>query len=91
VFYVSPRARFYAGAAYLDRGYDYWKFTEKAIADGSIYQHDYLVINLDINEKTAEREAVLAAELTDYELVKIFYGYKKKKRMLVYKKAQHAG
>lgn len=91
VFYVSPRARFYAGAAYLDRGYDYWKFTEKAIADGSIYQHDYLVINLDINEKTAEREAVLAAKLTDYELVKIFYGYKKKKRMLVYKKAQHAG
>lgn len=89
VFYVSPRARFYAGAAYQDRGYDYWEFTQQAIADGSIYQYDYLVINLDINGKTAEREAVLATKLTDYALVKIFYGYKKKKRMLVYKK--HTG
>lgn len=86
VFYVSPRARFYAGAAYSSRGYDYWEFTQKAIADGSIFQYDYLVINLDINEKTAEREAVLADKLSDYELIKIFYGYKNKKRMLIYKR-----
>lgn len=90
VFYVSPRARFYAGAAYLGRGYDYWEFTQKAIADGSIYEHDYLIINLDINNKTAEREAVLAAKLTDYELIQTFYGYKKKKRMLIYRRTHLA-
>ncbi len=86
VFYVSPRARYYAGEAYLDRGYDYWEFTQRAISDGSVYQYDYLVINLDINEETRLREKVLEEKLSQYELIKIIYGYKNKKRMLIYKK-----
>lgn len=86
VFYVSPRARFYAGEPYLDRGYDYWDYTLSAIEDGSIYEHDYLVINLDIDENTGPRESLLKEKLTDYTLIKIIYGYKNKKRMLIYKK-----
>lgn len=86
VFYVSPRARYYAGEAYLDRGYDYWDFTQKAIIDGSIYQYDYLVINLDINEQSLKREKVLEEKLQQYQLIKIIYGYKNKKRMLIYKR-----
>lgn len=86
VFYVSPRARFYAGAAYAGRGYDYWEFTQTAITDGSIYGYEYLVINLDIDDNTASREAVLKDKLTNYKLIKIVYGHKNKKRMLIYQK-----
>lgn len=86
VFYVSPRARYYADAAYAGRGYDYWEYTKSAIENGSIYEHDYLVINLDVDGNTAEKEAFLLEKLQDYSLIKIVYGYKKKKRMLIYKK-----
>lgn len=86
VFYVSARARYYAGADYIGRNYDYWGYTKSAIENGSIYDYDYLVINLDINENSAAREAFLREKLPDYSLIKIVYGYKKKKRMLIYKK-----
>ncbi len=86
VFYVSPRARFYAGADYAGRGYDYWEFTQRAILDGSIYQYHYLVINLDVDENTPAREALLKEKLSDYTLIKTVYGFKKKKRMLIYEK-----
>ncbi len=86
VFYVSPRARFYAGEAYAGRRYDYWQFTEQAIQNGSIYQYDYLVINLDINSQSTDREKVIAQKLTEYKLIKVIHGYKNKKRMLIYEK-----
>lgn len=86
VFYVSPRARYYADAAYAGRGYDYWEFTKTAIENGSIYEYEYLVINLNIDENSAEREAFLVEKLGDYSLIKTVYGFKKKKRMLIYKK-----
>lgn len=89
VFYVSPRARYYAGESYAGRGYDYWEYTQKAINSGTIYNYDYLVINLDIDENTSTREQLLKDKLSDYTLIKIIYGYKNKKRMLIYKKSDH--
>lgn len=86
VFYASPRTRYYGGDAYIGRGYDHWEFTLQAINDGSIYQYDFLAINLNINDQSAEREKILAEKLPQYVLVKTFYGYKNKKRVLVYKK-----
>lgn len=89
VFYVSPRARYYAGEPYADRGYDYWEYTQTAINNGTIYDYDYLVINLDIDENTSTREQLLKDKLSDYTLIKVIYGYKNKKRMLIYKKSGH--
>lgn len=86
VFYASPRTRYYGGDEYIGRGYDHWDFTLQAINDGSIYQYDFLAINLNVNDQSAEREKILAEKLPQYVLVKTFYGYKKKKRVLVYKK-----
>ena len=86
VFYTSPRTRYYGGEAYIGRGYDHWDFTQQAINDGSIYQYDFLAINLNINDQSAEREKILAEKLPQYVLLKTFYGYKNKKRVLVYKK-----
>lgn len=86
VFYVSPRARFYAGVPYEGRDHNYWEYTQAAILNGSIYNYDYLVINLDIDESTAAREALLKEKLSNYALIKIVYGYKQKKRMLIYEK-----
>jgi hypothetical protein len=86
VFYSSPRTRYYGGDEYIGRGYDHWDFTQQAINDGTIYQYDFLAINLNVNDQSAEREKILAEKLPQYVLVKTFYGYKMKKRVLVYKK-----
>ncbi len=86
IFYVSPRLRYYANAPYAGRGYDYWDYTQQAIADGSIYTYDYLVINLDVDNESAKRELVLTDKLPQYRLVHTVYGFKNKKRILIYKK-----
>lgn len=86
VFYSSPRTRYYGGDEYIGRGFDHWDFTQQAINDGTIYQYEYLAINLNVNDQSADREKILAEKLPQYVLVKTFYGYKKKKRVLVYKK-----
>lgn len=86
VFYSSPRTRYYGGEEYMGRGFDHWDFTQQAINDGTIYQYEYLAINLNVNDQSADREKILAEKLPQYVLVKTFYGYKKKKRVLVYKK-----
>lgn len=84
IFYVSPRARYYANAPYQGRGYDYWDYTQKAIADGSIYAYDYLVITL--NGQPAKNEKVLTQKLSQYQLIHRVYGLKNKKSILIYKK-----
>lgn len=86
VFYVTPRSRYFAGAPYAGRGYDYWDYTQKAISDTSIYQYDYLVINLDIDDQFAVKEKILAEELPQYTIAKEFYGYRKKKKIMIYVK-----
>ncbi|MGZ8272064.1 MAG: hypothetical protein ACXWT5_12840, partial [Methylophilus sp.] len=86
VFYVTPRSRYFAEAPYAGRGYDYWDYTLKAIADGSIYQYDYLVINLNIDDKFPARQKVLTEKLAQYTVAKEFYGYRNKKKIMLYVK-----
>ena len=86
VFYVTPRSRYFAEAPYAGRGYDYWDYTLKAIADGSIYQYDYLVINLNIDDKFPDRQKVLTEKLPQYTVAKEFYGYRNKKKIMLYVK-----
>lgn len=84
VFYVSPRARYYAGVPYAGTGYDYWAFTSKAIADGSIQNYDYLVINMD--NRYPEREKQLTEALINHELIKEFTGFKSRKKIMIFVK-----
>jgi hypothetical protein len=86
VFFVTPRSRYFAGAPYAGRGYDYWDFTQKAIADGSISQYDYLAINLDIDEKYAARKKILDEKLPQFKVAKEFLGLRGKKEILLYVK-----
>lgn len=86
IFYVTPRSRYFAGAPYAGRGYDYWDYIQKAIADGSIYQYDYLVINLDINDQFPARQQILVEKLPQYKVAKEFYGYRNKKKIMLYVK-----
>ena len=86
VFFVTPRSRYYAGVPYAGRGHDYWDFTQKAIADGTIYQYDYLAINIDIDEKYAERKKLLGEKLPQYKIAKEFYGLRNKKEIILFEK-----
>lgn len=86
VFYVSPRARYYAGAPYQGRGYDYWTYTQQSIADKSIYGYDYLLINLNKNKEFKQQELILTEKLPHYRLIHTVYGFKNKKKVLIYKK-----
>jgi hypothetical protein len=86
VFFVTPRSRYFAGAPYAGRGYEYWDYTQKAIADGTIYEYDYLAINLDIDEQFAARKKFLDEKLPQYKLVKEFYGLRAKKKMMLFQK-----
>lgn len=86
VFFVTPRSRYYAGAPYAGRGHDYWDYTQAAITDGSIYQYDYLAINLDIDERYAAREKILTEKLPQYKVVKEFYGLRNKKKIMLFER-----
>jgi len=86
VFFVTPRSRYYAGAPYAGRGYVYWDYTQKAIADGSIYQYDYLAINLDIDEQYPTRRKILDEKLPQFKVTKEFLGLRGKKEILLYVK-----
>ncbi len=86
VFYVTPRSRYFAGAPYAGRGYDYWDYTRKAIEDGTIYRYSYLVINLDIDAEYPARKKLLNEKLPQYSVVKEFYGYRNKKKIMIYLK-----
>jgi hypothetical protein len=86
IFYVSPRARYYASAPYQGRGYDYWGFTQDAISSRSIFDYETLVINLDLHQDVKAKEDWLLNQLPEYSLVHIEYGHKNKKRVLIFKK-----
>jgi hypothetical protein len=86
VFFVTPRSRYYAGAPYAGRGHDYWDYTQAAIIDGSIYQYDYLMINVDIDKRYAARKKILAEKLPQYKLAKEFYGVRNKKKVMLFEK-----
>ncbi len=84
VFYVSQKARYYGGAPYLSRGYDFWNFTSQTIKDGSIQQYDYLVINMD--NGYPEREKELTKALKNHQLIKEFMGFKSRKKIMIFAK-----
>ncbi len=84
--YTTSRQRFYADATYEGRDYDDWQYLTTHIEDGRVNDYVYLVIHLDIKSDTAEKEAYLSSHLSQFKLNKTFYGYKKKKRILVFKR-----
>jgi len=79
VFYVSPRARFYAGANFSGRGSDHWQQVNDAIQAKAIHQYDYLVINI----KDKEQEQELLMQLPEYQIAKVFEGVKGRKKMVI--------
>ena len=87
VFYVSPRARYYAGAPYAGRGYNYWEFIQHAISDSTIQQYDYLVINMSNDHP--EREKKLIDAIPDHMLIKEFTGFKAKKKIMIFARKQN--
>ncbi len=86
VFFVTPRSRYFAGAPFTSRGYDYWDYTQAAIADSSIYQYEYLALNLNVDDTYAAKEKVLTEKLPQYKLEKEFYGLSNKKKIMLFKK-----
>lgn len=87
--YTTPRQRYYAGVSYVGRGqaYESWKYLTGKVEDGSVMQYQYLVIPLNNVAENAEKEQWLTTELSQqFKLDQVFYGHKKKKRILVYKR-----
>lgn len=85
VLYSSPRQRFYAQVPYEGRNYDQWEYLKIRVEDGRVNQFKYLVINLDATISNKSKEDYLNQKLVNFSIDKRFYGYKKKKRVLVYK------
>lgn len=85
VLYSSPRQRFYAQAPYEGRIYDEWEYIESRIKDGRVNKFNYVVLHLDATPENSAKEAYLALHLGSFKLDKTFYGYKKKKRIFIYK------
>ena len=85
VLYSSPRQRFYAQAPYEGRTHDEWELIKKQIDEKTINNYKYLVIKLDDTPENKDKEDHLKLHLKRFKMEKIFYGYKKKKRILIYK------
>ena len=86
IFFVTPRSRYYAEAPYAGRGHNYWDYTVQAIEKGSIYQFDYLMLNVDVDRDYPAKEKLLKEKLPQYQLVQEFYGLRKKKKVIFFKK-----
>src|SRR3989344_2431427 len=82
IFYVSPKARYYAGVPYAGRDYDNWEYVTRAINDGSIHRYDYLLINLD--QEDLDKQKQLEEALVHHVLTREFVGYKGKKKILFF-------
>ena len=83
VFFVSPRARYYAGVQYNDRGYDYWNYTESAINNGEVFKYQYLLIPLNDKNLFTEKEAILRVKLKQFKVIATFYNEKKSKKIIL--------
>ncbi len=84
IFFSTPRSGFYAGEKYQGRCIEDWPCIQKAVNDGRIKRYNYLMINLEIDEKTSDKEKYLAKNLQNFVIDKEFYGIKHKKKMVVY-------
>lgn len=65
---------------------DTWSYTQQSINDGSIFNYDYLLILLDVNNELRNREDILGNKLYQYEPIKDFYSLKNKKKIKIYRK-----
>ncbi len=89
IFFVSPRARYYAGVRYAGRGYQYDDYIIAAIADGTIFKYRYLMLNLNHNDaKSQQREKMMIQQLKNYRLIKVFYRGKSQKRIAIYQRLE---
>jgi hypothetical protein len=61
IFYDNARLRYYAGLPVGERGIGYWDTVKNAIADGSLLEHDFLVVHIERN--SAEQESYIAEQL----------------------------
>jgi hypothetical protein len=86
IFYASPRARYYGSAPYQGRDYDPLSFTTNAILNRSILDYETLVITFDEHLNVKEKEERLFDQLPEYSLAHTEYGYKNKKKVLIFKK-----
>ncbi len=85
-FYSSAKQRFYAGVPYDGRNDYDWNYLEKRIADGRIKQYLYVVVKADDTPEEHSKLEHLQTQLGDFKLEKTFYGHKKKKRLLIFKR-----
>lgn len=88
IFFVTPRARYYANAPYAGRGYDYWDYTLYAIEDGSIRNYEYLLIPFGKKQDALDKERIIREKLPEYKVIKTFYGIKKNKKDVIYKRVK---
>ena len=86
VFYTSAKQRFYAEVPYDGRKDYPWDSLVKRVQDGSISQYAYLVIQLDDIPQNQANLQYLQQSLPGFTLDKAFHGYKKKRRVLVFKR-----
>lgn len=86
VLYTSPRQRFYAQMPYEGRDDNDWAYLLSRIEDGRIQQYDFLLIRLDDKPENAARLVYLQSHLKTFTLDKVFYGHKKIKRVMVYRR-----
>lgn len=69
IFYDNSRLRYYAGLPIGDRGFSYSETVENALADGSLLQHDFLVVHIERKEAEQQRQRLV---LLGYRPVKEF-------------------
>jgi hypothetical protein len=84
--YSSAKQRFYAGVAYDGREDYEWDALAQRIADGRTRQYSYLVIKFDDTPEEHAKLKALQPQLAGFALEKTFYGHKRKKQLLVFKR-----
>ncbi|OAM52509.1 hypothetical protein A7981_03290 [Methylovorus sp. MM2] len=82
IFYDNARLRYYADLPLGQRGVAYWDMVERAINDGSLTQHDFLVIH--IPKEKPEQQAYLLNHF-DYKIIKEFTSKNKPKIIILSK------
>lgn len=83
IFFVEPRSRFYAGAAFAGRGYDTWSYTKESVEKGLVDQYRLLLLKID--SRSPEQLAFLQQHLQGFEIIQTFEGYKGREQFLVFR------
>jgi len=84
VLYDTENARFYAHQPFLDR-IPSSEFVESLLENGKISDYDYLMISIADDHKDYE-QSVKRRLSTNFEHIQTLYGWKKKTKVLIYRK-----